>query len=341
MKREVSRMKKVFAATVFTTLAFALALSLFGAKDASADAVLAPAFRTDGNFITFVTVVNKSTNTQLHWMYRYDDPTVTGNQCYHADGFGKTTQNDMFTVDISNTFDGGKPMPSAVDTTSGSYNIGKGWQGFLTIYSFTGTYPGTPTVENTLKAEIVIANLSTGEAYSYRAANSPTWQYEGGLDDTSYGTSNAPAPLAFGNNILPTAVWHPFPTISTTWYVMVTHADTAFTNPGDPALCSTLSATIAFADASGNPGFFYDINENIWSGTLGKTVDCFAYMGIADFIAPASIPQAANGGWAHVQMIAPAPQACVKGILVYKLESTTSLSGKLNSALTSQMRVDY
>jgi hypothetical protein len=336
VKKEVLNVKRLLAMTVFMTLAFALALSLFGAKDASADTILAPAFRTDGNFVTFVTVVNKSANTSLHWMYRYDDPSVTGNQCFHADGFGKTTQNDMFTVDVSNTFDSGKPIPSAVDTTSGSYNIGKGWLGFLTIYSFTGTYPGAPTGENSLNGEVVVANLATGEAYTYKAANDPVGQDEGNLDDIGYG--------AFGTTQqtqMPTAIWHPTAAISTQWYVIVTHVNMSFANPGDPALCSTLSAKVAFADVLGVPGFFYDINENIWSGTFGVTVDCFAYLGIKDFIAPASIPQAANGGWANVQMVTPFPTQCDKGILVYKLESTTALSGKLNSGFTSQNRIDY
>lgn len=335
-------MKRLLAMTVCMTLAFALALSLFGAKDASADAVLAPAFNTAGNFVTFVTVVNKSANTSLHWMYRYDDPTVTGNQCFHADGFGKTTQNDMFTVDISNTIDGGKPIPSPLDTTSGSYNIGKGWIGFLTIYSFTGAYPGTPTGEGSLTAEVVIANLTTGEAYSFRAPNDGLGIDEGNLDDLSYGTFDGG--LRVPAVTIPTAIWHPTNIVATLWYVVVAHEDMSFANPGDPADCSTMSARIAFTDAAGTAsgtGFFYDINENLWSGTLGKTVDCFAYMTLADFIAPASLPQAANGGWAHVQMISPAPQDCDKGILVYKLESTTSISGKLNSGFTSQNRIDY
>jgi hypothetical protein len=335
-------MKKVLAMTVFLT-AFALALSFFGAKDASADAVVAPAFRTDGNFITFVTVVNKSNNTSLHWMYRYDDPSTpgfgpfdpvkkTGNECFHADGFAKTTQNDMFTVDISNTFDGGKPIPSSVDTTSGSYNIGKGWLGFLTIYSFTGTYPGTMTIESTLNAEVVIANLSTGEAYSYKAANDGFFQAEGvfpWLGDTLESYSFPPIPSS------PTAIWHPTSAVTTQWYVMLVH---------DQLEWGTGIQTVSFTDAAGLIAGFYDINENLWSATSGKTIACFGYLTLSDFIAPASLPLAANGGWARVHRPGQGASGVLSNpaILVYKLESTSALvSGKTQTGWTSQNRLDW
>jgi hypothetical protein len=331
-KKEVLDVKRLLAMTVFMTLAFALALSLFGAKDASADAVLAPAFRTDGNFVTFVTVVNKSTNTSLHWMYRYDDPTTTVNDCFHADGFGKTTQNDMFTVDISNTFDSGKPIPSAVDTTSGSYNIGKGWMGYMTLYSFTGTYPGTPTVQGTLNAEVVVASLSTGELYSYKATNDPVGIAEGDFAFT--GDINWTFNGVF-NPGYATAIWHPTSAINTTWYFLPVTTDLSF---------GTAETTVAFGDINGNDGFFYDINENLWSASSGFKFSCFAYLTAKDLIAPASLPQAANGGWARIVWIGATDPGFLSpfSMLVYKLETTSSLvSGKTQSAFTSQNRVDF
>jgi hypothetical protein len=329
-------------------MAFALlvASGFIAVKDASADALLYPAVRTDGNFITFVNVVNKSTATSLHWMYRYDDPAVAGNQCYHKDGFAKTTPNDMFTVDISNTIDAGKPLPAGVDTTSGSYNLGKGWPGLLTIYAFTGAYPGTPTGENTLFGEAAIINIATSEIYKYKALNDFYGTDEGNLDDMGYGAYPFDPTVIPGQTVMPTAVWYPVAAVSTQWYVMVGHNDLAWAVPGPPATCTTLSARVAFADVAGDPMFFYDINENLLSATSGITVDCFAYLTLANFIAPASLPDAANGGWANVQMTVPTPSsdplvACDKSIHVYKLESTTALTGKMQSHWTSQMRVDW
>jgi len=323
--------------TVFMTLALAFAFSIAVVKDASADALLAPAIRTDGNFVTFVTVVNKSANTSLHWMYRYDDPAVAGNQCYHKDGFAKTTQNDILTCDVSTTFGTG-PLPST-DTTSGCYNLGKGWLGLLTIYSFTGAYPGTPTGESSLAGEVAIIDLSTGAAYLYKQLNDFYGTDEGNLDDLAYGSYPLTLP---GQAVMPTAKWHPTSIVSTQWLVDVAHYAMATAMPGLTSDCDTMSATIAFADVDGNAGYFYDINENLLSATSGKTVDCFAYLTLSDLIAPASLPDAANGGWAHVQMVSPTPGVCDKGILVYKLESTSSIvSGKTQSGWTSQNRVDW
>lgn len=328
-------MKKVLVVLMVFAL---LVASGFIAKDASADALLYPAVRTDGNFITFVNVVNKSTATSLHWMYRYDDPAVAGNQCYHKDGFAKTTPNDMLTVDISNTIDAGKPVPAGIDTTSGSYNLGKGWPGLLTIYAFTGIYPGTPTAENTLFGEAAIINTATGEIYKYKALNDLYGTDEGNLDDMGYGAYPLSLP---GQDVMPTAVWYPVAAVSTQWYIMVGHIDLDWAMPGDPAACGTMSARVAFADVLGNPMFFYDINENLLSATSGVTVDCFAFLNLANFIAPASLPDTVNGGWAHVQRTVPAPGVCDKSIHVYKLETTSAIGGKFLSHWTSQMRIDW
>jgi len=338
-KKEVLKVKKLFAMVVFFMVGVMAAFGFIAVKDASADALLYPAVRTDGNFITFINVVNKSSATSLHWMYRYDDPSVAGNQCYHKDGFARTTPNDMFTVDISNTVDAGSPIPLGIDTTSGSYNLGKGWPGLLTIYAFTGNYPGTPTPENTLFGEATIINVSTSEIYKYKALNDFYGIGEGSLDDMGYGASPFTIP---GQSVMPTAVWYPVSAVSTQWYIMVGHNQLAWAMPGDPNLCTTLSARVAFADSAGNSMYFYDINENLLSATSGVTVDCFAYLTLANFIAPASLPDAANGGWAHIQMTLPTPLGrCNKSIHVYKLESTTAVTGKVQSHWTSQMRVDW
>ncbi len=333
-------MKKVLV--VLMAFALLAAAGFIVVQDASADALLYPAVRTDGNFITFVNVVNKSTATSLHWMYRYDDPAVAGNQCYHKDGFASTTPNDMFTVDISNTVEAGNPLPLGVDTTSDSYNLGKGWPGLLTIYSFTGVYAPEvgATPENTLFGEAAIINLATSEIYKYKALNDYYGIDEGDLDDLGYGAFPFDGTIP-GQTEMPTAVWYPVSAVSTQWYVMVGHTNLAWAAPGAPSLDATMSARVAFADVEGTPMFFYDINENLLSATSGITVDCFAFLTLANFIAPASLPDAANGGWANVQMTSPALGAFDKSIHVYKLESTTALTGKLQSHWTSQMRVDW
>jgi len=325
--------KRLLAITIFMTLALALAYSVVGVKDASADAILAPSFRTDGSFITFVTVVNKSSNTQLHWMYRYDDPsTPTVNECFHADGFSKTTQNDMFTVDISDTVNGGAPVPDALDTTSTSYNIGSGWLGYLTIYAFTGTYgTGTevPTAQGTINSEIVIANLATGELYSYKASNDPA-----GIDEGDFAFTGDITWTVNGvtNPGYATAIWHPTAAVATQWYILPVDDDLAF---GSDLI------KVSLGNVEGAPGFFYDINENPWSATSGKEFNCFAFLKLSDLIAPASLVKTALGGWARVVWVDEGGSTEVSSILVYKLETTTALTGATQSAFTSQNRVDW
>jgi len=334
---------KVFLGTA--AAAFGLMAGM-GMQDASADALLYPAFRTDGSLITLMTWVNKanaptapgtpiypaSVADKLHVMYRYSsiagDPTKAS-ECVHLDGFAKTTLNDLGTVDIGNTINAGKALGS--DTTSTGFNIGKGYRGYMTLYNFSGVYPGTAGGENSLSGEGVIADLSTGEAYTYRAANDGLGVTEGNLDDLAYGAFDG------GNRVppptIPTAVWHPTGSVATSWYVVVTNIDMSFGNP---------TATVGFADSAGTVGFWYDRNENLISGTLGVPVFCFKYLKLADLMPPASLPFAANGGWAHMQQTAPVVGTADTGILVYKLESTKALkAGVVSSAWTSQNRIDY
>lgn len=335
-------MRRLILTTVIIVSALALIFSFIGIKDADADATFAPSFRTDGDWITLVTVINKApdANPSIHWMYRYDDPSTPANECFHINQSADTTPNDMFTIDISNTIDSGDPIPSGIDTTSDSFNIGPGWQGFFTLYNYTGAYPpGVALAEDTLVTEVVIANLSTGEAYSFKGPNDGLGITEGNLDDLTYGAFDGGIrvpPVA-----MPTAIWHPTGAVATQWYVNVVTDNVAFDLTGNPALGNTLSAVIAFADNAGNPGWWYDINETLISSIIEVDVDCFAYLTLADFIDPAGLPFAANGGWAHIQMVTPAPSAFDKGILVYKLESTSVLTGSLNSGWTSQNDIDY
>lgn len=324
-----------------TAAAFGLVASL-GMQTASAEALLYPAIRTDGSLITLISWVNKangptipgtpvypaSTAASLHWMYRYSnvagDPTKSS-ECVHLDGFAKTTLNDLGTVDVSNTIAAGKAI--GFDTTSTGFNIGKGFRGFMTMYNFSGVYPGTAGIENTLSGEGILADLATGEAYTYRAANDSFGITEGNLDDLSYGSFGGVAPT------IPTVLWHPTGSATTTFYVVATDTDMSFGNP---------VATVALADSGGTAGFWYDRNENLISGTTGVTVYCFKYLKLSDLMPPASIPFAANGGWAHMQQTAPVPGTADTGILVYKLESTKSLkAGVTSSAWTSSNRIDY
>ncbi|MBI5675723.1 MAG: hypothetical protein HZC48_07880 [Nitrospirae bacterium] len=342
-------MKKYLALVVFMVLTLVFALA--GVQDASADVTLGNVFQTSGDFITLVTVVNKSTAADpcIHWMYRYDDPSTAAKECFHVDAAVPTTPNDMFTVDISNTVNGGNPIPGALDTTSDSFNIGAGYQGFFTLYNFSAANSGDcgfdydngfdiELPENTLKTETVVANLSTGLVLSVKAPNDPVGTDEGNIDDMGYGASPF---FILGSDVPPTAIWHPTAAVATSWWVNVLTTDTAFDNIGNPAAADTLSVEIAFANSNGISGTWYDINENPKSTDSTPVVDCFDELVISDFVDPAGLPFTVLGGWATIQMVTPGPGDVDKGILVSKIESTNALTGALNTAWTSQNRVDW
>jgi hypothetical protein len=344
------KVKKYLALAVFMVLA--LVFSLAGVKDASADATFGNAFRTDGDWITLVTVVNKSTSADpcIHWMYRYDNPATSAKECYHSDRSAAVTPNDMLTVDVSNTVQGGNPIPSSVDTTSDSYNIGPGYAGFFTLYSFSASNTGDCVLdyqtgwdsalgENSLNTEVVLANLATGEAYRWKAPNDGLDTEEGNMDDLGYGAYDGgfrvPAVTA------PTAIWLPTAAVDTQWYVNVLTMDVAFDDMGDPSDEDTLSTVLAFADGAGNPGWWYNINENVTSSIMEPSVDCFEYLDLTDFIDPASLPLTVAGGWANIQIVSHTPGDINKSILVNKLEATNALGGGTNYGWTSQNRIDY
>ena len=109
-------------------LAAGVALGLcVAAPAANADAILYPYFSTLPNVVNFLSVVNQSDATQLHWTYRYDDPNTVGNDCLALEGFGMTESNDAFDLDISGTINGGNPLSG--DTNSTGFLIGPGFSG--------------------------------------------------------------------------------------------------------------------------------------------------------------------------------------------------------------------
>ena len=316
-----------------------LITGLTGIQTANADAILFPYFDTRPGYVTFVALANKSSAEDWHWTYRYDDPSTTDvNECFHLQGFGETVANDFISVDISNTFGSNMGLPSGTDTTSSAFHIGPGWQGLLTVYNYTGDYPGTPTGENTLAGEASVIKLSTGEIFKYEAANDFFGTSEGNLDDMAYGAAGG----VTGSTVMPTVIWHPTSIINTSIYVVIADIDMAV-----QAGFSSPSAAITLADVNGNPGNFYDVNGNLFSATSGLDVTCFDTFSLTDFLPGASLTFAAGGGWANVQITdldletagTQAPFSLNRGILVYKKEDS-NLFGGINTWLR-QNRIEY
>ena len=323
-------------------LAMAVSLGLTGGlaamQNASADAVLFPYFDTRPGYVTFIAMANKSSAEDWRWAYRYDDPSTPDNDCLFLDGFGMTVANDFVSVDISNTLGTNMGLPTGIDTTSSAFHIGPGWQGLLTVYAFTGAYPGTPTAESSLSGEAAVINLATGETSKYEALNDLNDNTEGNLDDLAYGAQGG----APGTDVMPTVIWHPTSIINTSLYVAVTD-DTMVFNADKP------TAAVAFADVNGSPGNFYDVNGNLFSATSGLDVTCFDTFTLSDFLPGASLTFAGAGGWANVQITdldleTPGnqpPFSDHRGILVYKKELTSAIGGNMINTWVRQNRVEY
>ncbi len=312
---------------------------LTGLQTASADAILFPYFNTQPGYVTLIALANKSSAVDWHWTYRYDDPsTPLINECFHLQGFGTTVANDFVSVDISDTLGTNMGLPTGIDTSSMTFNIGPGWKGLLTVYNYTGTYPGTPTGESTLIGEASVVNLSSGEIFKYQAPNDFFGTSEGNLDDMAYGAAGG----VTGSTEMPSVIWHPTSLVDTSFYVVVADIDMAVQSG-----FSSPSAAITLADVNGTPGNFYDVNGNLFSATSGLDVTCFDTFSLSDFLPGASLTFAAGGGWANVQITdldletagTQAPFSLDRGILVYKKE-TSALFGGINTWVR-QNRIEY
>ncbi len=305
---------------------------------ANADAILYPYFSTLPNVVNFLSVVNQSDATQLHWTYRYDDPNTPDNDCLALEGFGMTEPNDAFDLDISGTVNGGNPLSG--DTNSTGFLIGQGFSGLMTLYSFTGAYPGAATPDGTLAGELAYFDLSTGEFFKYRAHNDPASQSEGNLDDLAYGASGGNT----GTTERPILRWANTNIVSTE--VLVVVADQFMASSG---VFSMPSASVSFADRNGVTGRFFDVNSNMITAPAAVEVTCFTQVPLSAFLPGAALAQAAGGGWADIQIVDldlsvagnQAPFSMHRGILVYKMESMTALGGNLKTLFTSANRVDY
>ncbi len=301
---------------------------------AQADTLLYPYFDTRAGHLTFTTMVNKSPAKDVHWIYRYDDPSTAGNDCLHLAGFGTTEANDVMTFDVSKTL-GSDPIPAA-DTNSTGFLIGPGFHGYLMVYTYTGTYPGSASAEHSLSGEATVVNVATGEIYKYRASNDTKSSGEANLDDLAYGANGSAV------SQMPTLIWHA-PSI-VDLKINVTVVDFQMNKDGViPA------ATIGLADTGGSINNFYDVNSNLLGGAAAFTVTCFGDYTLSDFLPGAALSQAAAGGWAHVQIrdLDPetdgnqAPFSKHRGILVNKMETTTAITGALQSVYTSANRTDF
>jgi hypothetical protein len=302
----------------------------------AADTLLFPNFDTRPGYLTYVTLVNKSSAEDLRWTYRYDDPATEENECLHLAGFGETESNDLMTFQVGNP-PGSGPTP-ALDTNSTGFLIGPDWSGYLMVYAFTGTYPGTPSSEHSLFGEAAIANVTTGEIYKLRASNDPSSTAEANLDDLAYGAAGGNT----GTDQMPTVIWHATSVVPVQFNVLV--ADANMSSPS-----SRPGVAISLADVNGSPGGFYDVNGNLLGGAGTVDVRCFGSYGLSDFLPGAALAQAAAGGWAHVQITdmdidaagTQAPFSQDRGILVNKFETISALTGELQSVTTSLNRVDY
>jgi hypothetical protein len=292
--------------------------------------VFFPGFDTRAGMATFVTVINKSAATSLHWVYRYDDPNTAGNDCLHLQGSGMTVPNDYLTVDVSNTLSGGMALPGG-DNTSTGFNIGPGYDGYLMVYA-----AGAP--ENSLAGEAAIVNLVTGEMYKLKGNNDPNSTSEANFDDMAYGASGS----SVGPGMYPTAIFHAPSAVPTEFDVVVVDYQAA--NSG-----VTPTSSIALADVNGTPGSFYDVNGNLIGGAATVDVTCFAHLTLSDLMPGAALAQAANGGWANVQIVdqdltaggTQPPFSMDRGIFVTKRETLASPTGGMYSGATSANRVDY
>jgi hypothetical protein len=317
-------------------LAAALSAALCLPPMAVADTLLFPNFDTRPGYLTYVTLVNKSSAEDLHWTYRYDDPNTGDNDCDRLAGFSDTEANDLMTFQVGNP-PGSGPVPG-LDTNSTGFLIGPGYSGYLMVYAYTGTYPGTASAEHTLFGEAAIANVTTGEIYKLRASNDPSAVSEANLDDLAYGATGGNT----GTDQMPTAIWHATSVVPVQFNVLVADANmsSAASSPG---------VTIGLADVGGTPGNFYDVNGNLLGGAGTVDVRCFGSYTLSDLLPGAALTQAVAGGWAHVQITdsdidtagTQAPFSQDRGILVNKFETISALTGNLQSVATSLNRVDY
>ncbi len=329
--------KRSRLAPLAAAITLGLAGSLSAIDAARADAIFYPGFDTRDNWVTFVTVINKSAATSLHWVYRYDDPSTSGNDCLYLQGFGDTVPNDYLTVDVSNTLSGGMALPAG-DTSSSGFNIGPGFDGYLMVYAFTGTYPAGATPENTLAGEAAVINLVTGEMYKLKANNDPNSISEANFDDMAYGAFGS----SVGPGMYPTAIFHAPSAVPTEFDVVVVDFQAASSGV-------TPTSSIALADVNGNPGSFYDVNGNLIGGAATVDVTCFDHLTLSDLLPGAALAQAANGGWANVQIIdqdlmtagTQPPGTLDRGIFVTKRETLASPTGGMYSGATSGNRVDF
>jgi len=322
------------------SVAIALLCAVSTPNSARADAVLVQDIDTTTGWIDLVTVVDHYGGPgELHWMWRWDDPLTPANECLHFDGFSDNTPNDMMVVDVSNTINGGLPLFG--DTTSGSVNIGPGYEAELIVSNLTAG--GLDDPENSLVVTSMHINPAIG-VFSIRGANDIT-SSSGGLltnfDDVAYGAWPFKVDQ-FGSAMFyqPRAIWMSTAAVSTSWEVIVTGLQQAVAppDPANPGLAANLSAVIGLRSPGGGI-WVYNIDETPTSGVIDVPVDCFKKVVLADFLNGPSLTAAQGGGWDNIEMITPAPWTIDKGILVYKEEFSSAL-GTPMAAMTSANRLD-
>lgn len=298
-------MKKLFTITVMMFLALTFVFSVVAVKEAKAEALLFPYYKTDAasGIYSFVSIVDTFGDATLHYIWNYDDLSTAAKECIHEDANGVSTSFDLLQHTVDSPALSGINLDTIFgDASTPAYSLVSPAEGFLIVES-------SPSVEGDFYGQMIVVSASEGVLTAYKGLNNPasvapgTWS-DATVSKTSFMMSNYPASA-----------------VDTSWFVLVTGVGM------DNALGWAGKVTL-------NNGFtnVWDRDEHPRSGSVPKSVTCSAVITRNDIMSAAQVSQSDNGGiWWETVTPDPIAPGGATGALMMKIESTSALGSPMTA----------
>jgi hypothetical protein len=162
----------------------------FGAFSAvKADTILFPAITVSPSVTTIISVLNVSSDiTNLHYVYRYKDPSSVTSACTTKEFTRPTYEDDLVSFDAQGTFNSGQALFGDTDSYGGSFELSSSgtYRAYLLVsHSDAGGTRTNTTCAGCIAGEAIMLDIGAGAAWGYKAiqdSSSQTYTFKNYVD---------------------------------------------------------------------------------------------------------------------------------------------------------------